>query len=181
MKSLHQNQTWELVKLPKWKRAIGNKWVYTKKQGSPNQSTPRYKVRLVAKGLVQKEGIDYNEVFFLVVKHTSIRILLALVAEYELELAQLDVKMAFLHGDLEEKIYMIQPCGFRVAGNENHVCMLIKSLYRLKQSPRQWYKKLINLYKGRNSPEVNTIIVFTLEDYQIELSSICYSMSTICL
>ncbi|KAH9718140.1 hypothetical protein KPL71_022099 [Citrus sinensis] len=122
MKSLHQNQTWELVELPKGKRAIGNKWVYTKKQGSPNQLTPRYKARLVAKGFAQKECIDYNEVFSPVVKHTSIRILLALVAEYELELAQLDVKTTFLHGDLEDEIYMIQPCGFRVAGKENHMC-----------------------------------------------------------
>ncbi|KAH9733971.1 hypothetical protein KPL71_017220 [Citrus sinensis] len=135
---LHQNQTRELVELPKGKRVIGNKWVYTKKQGSLNQSTPRYKARLVAKGFAQKEGIDYNKVFSPVVKHTSIRILLALVAEYELELAQLDVKTAFLHGDLEEEIYVIQPCGFRVAGKENHVCRLIKSLYGLKQSPRQW-------------------------------------------
>ncbi|KAH9671777.1 retrovirus-related pol polyprotein from transposon TNT 1-94-like protein [Citrus sinensis] len=132
MKSLHQNQTWELVKLSKGKRAIGNKWVYTKKQGSPNQTTPRYKARLVAKRFAQKKGIDYNEVFSPVVKHTSIRILLALVAEYELELAQLDVKTAFLHGDLEDEIYMIQPCGFRVAGKENRVCRLSKSLYGLK-------------------------------------------------
>ncbi|KAH9672465.1 hypothetical protein KPL70_017737 [Citrus sinensis] len=116
-----EEETWELVKSPKGKRAIGNKWVYTKKQGSPNQTTPRYKARLVAKDFAQKEGIDYNEVFSSVVKHTCIRILLALVAEYELELAQLDVKTAFLHGDLEEEIYMIQPCGFRVAGKENHV------------------------------------------------------------
>ncbi|KAH9665312.1 hypothetical protein KPL70_020298 [Citrus sinensis] len=149
MKSLNQNQTWELVKLPKGKRAIGNKWVYTKKQGSSNQTTPRYKARLVAKGFAQKEGIDYNEVFSPVVKHTSIRILLALVAEYELELAQLDVKTAFLHGDLEEEIYMIQPCGFKVAGNENHVCRLIKSLYGLKQSPRQWYKRFDQFIQGQ--------------------------------
>ncbi|KAH9669164.1 Integrase catalytic domain-containing protein [Citrus sinensis] len=108
IKSLHQNQTWELVKLPKEKKAIGNKWVYAKKQGSLNQSTPRYKVRLVAKGFAQKEGIDYNEVFSPIVKHTSIHILLALVAKYELELAQLDVKTMFLHGDLEEEIYMTQ-------------------------------------------------------------------------
>ncbi|KAH9733925.1 retrovirus-related pol polyprotein from transposon TNT 1-94-like protein [Citrus sinensis] len=82
-----EEETWELIKLPKGKKAIGNKWVYTK-----------------------------------IVKHTSIRILLALVAEYELEFTQLDVKTAFLHGDLEEEIYMIQPCGFRVAGKENNVC-----------------------------------------------------------
>ncbi|KAH9726184.1 hypothetical protein KPL70_008163 [Citrus sinensis] len=149
MKSLHQNQTWELVKLPKGKRAIGNKWVYTKKQGSSNQTTHRYKARLVAKGFAQKEGIDYNEVFSPVVKHTSIRILLALVAEYEFELAQLDVKTTFLHGDLEEEIYMIQPCGFKVAGNENHVCRLIKSLYGLKQSPRQWYKRFDQFIQGQ--------------------------------
>ncbi|KAH9666242.1 Integrase catalytic domain-containing protein [Citrus sinensis] len=149
MKSLHQNQTWELVKLPKGKRAIGNKWVYTKKQGSPYQTTPRYKTRLVAKGFAQKEGIDYNEVFSPVVKHTSIRILLALVAEYELELAQLDVKTTFLHGDLEEEIYMIQPCGFRVVGKENHVWRLIKSLYGLKQSPRQWYKRFDQFIQGQ--------------------------------
>ncbi|KAH9718108.1 hypothetical protein KPL71_022089 [Citrus sinensis] len=141
MKSLHPNQTWKLIKLPNGKMTIGNKWVYTKKQGSPNQTTPRYKARLVAKGFAQKEGIDYNEVFSPVVKHTSIRILLALVAEYELELAQLDVKTAFLHRDLEEEIYMIQPCGFRVAGKENRVCRLIKSLYGLKKTPRQWYKR----------------------------------------
>ena len=103
----------------------------------------------MAKGFAQKKGIDYNEVFSLVVKHTSIHILLALVAEYELELAQLDVKTTFLHGDLEEEIYMIQPCGFRVAGKENHVCKLIKSLYGLKQSPRQWYKRFDQFIQGQ--------------------------------
>ena len=103
--------------------------VYTKKQGSPNQTTLRYKARLIAKGFTQKEGIDYKKVFSPVIKHTSICILLALVAKYKLELAQLDVKMAFLHGDLEEEIYMTQPCGFKVAGKENRVCRLSKSLY----------------------------------------------------
>ena len=86
----------------------------------------------MAKGFAQKECIDYNEVFSPVVKHSSIRILLALVTEYELELAQLDVKTTFLHGYLEEEIYMIQSCGFKVAGNENRVCRLSKSLYGLK-------------------------------------------------
>ena len=139
--SLHKNQTWELVQLPKGKKAIGCKWVYTKKEGIPGRDNIRFKARLVAKGYAQKEGIDYNEVFSPVVKHASIRILLALVAQFDLELAQLDVKTAFLHGDLEEEIYMSQPDGFKIAGKENWACKLNKSLYGLKQSPRQWYKR----------------------------------------
>ncbi|GMP51093.1 hypothetical protein CsSME_00017460 [Camellia sinensis var. sinensis] len=139
--SLHKNQTWELVQLPKGKKAIGCKWVYTKKEGILGRDNIRFKARLVAKGYAQKEGIDYNEVFSPVVKHTSIRIVLALVAQFDLELAQLDVKAAFLHGDLEEEIYMSQPDGFKIAGKENWACKLNKSLYGLKQSPRQWYKR----------------------------------------
>ena len=92
---------------------------------------------MVAKGYAQKEGVDYNEVFSPVVKHSSIRILLALVAQLNLELAQLDVKTAFFYGNLEEEIYMSQPDGFKIAGKENWVCKLNKSLYGLKQSPRQ--------------------------------------------
>ena len=103
MKSLYKNNTWELTKLPKGKKAIGCKWVFAKKQGSLQEEAVRYKARLVAKGYAQREGIDYNEVFSPVVKHSSIRILLALVAQNELELDQLDVKTAFLHGDLEEE------------------------------------------------------------------------------
>jgi hypothetical protein len=87
---------------------------------------------LVAKGYAQKEGVDYNKVFSLVVKHSSIRILLALVAQLNLELAQLDVKNAFLHGHLKEKIYMSQPDGFKAIGKETWVCKLNKSLYGLK-------------------------------------------------
>lgn len=82
----------------------------------------------------------FNEVFSPVVKHSSIRVLLAMVALFDLELEQLDVKTAFLHGELEERIYMHQPEGFIVQGKEDHVCLLKKSLYGLKQSPRQWYK-----------------------------------------
>ena len=89
--------------------------------------------RLVAKGFAQREGIDYNEVFSPVVKHSSIRILLALL---NLELAQLDVKTAFLHGNLKEEIYMTQPEGYNVDGKEDWVCKLSKSLYGLKQSLR---------------------------------------------
>jgi hypothetical protein len=141
VESLHKNETWELVKLPKGKRAIGCKWVYRKKEGVTEKDGYRYKARLVAKGYSQKEGVDYNEVFSPVVRHTSIRVLLAMVARFNLELEQLDVKTAFLHGNLEEQIYMEQPEGFRELGKEGYVCKLKKSLYGLKQSPRQWYKR----------------------------------------
>jgi hypothetical protein len=141
MQSLYKNQTWKVVQLPKGKKAIGCKWLYTKKKGPAEQDGVRFKARLVAKGYAQKEGIDYNEVFSLVVKYSSIRVLLALVAQFDLELVQLDVKTAFLHRDLEEDIYMTQPDGFKVAGKENLVCKLNRSLYGLKQSPRQWYKR----------------------------------------
>ncbi|KAH9659027.1 hypothetical protein KPL70_023708 [Citrus sinensis] len=147
MQSLHKNETWELVTLPKEKKAIGCKWVYAKKEGFPRKNEIRYKARLVAKGYAQKEGIDYNEVFSPVVKHSSIRILLAMVAQFDLELVQLDVKTAFLHGNLEEEIYMTQPDGHKVAGKENWVCKLTKSLYGLKQSPRQWYKRFDQFIK----------------------------------
>ena len=112
--------------------------MYTKKEEANGKV--RFKARLVAKGYAQREGIDYNEVFSPVVKHSSIRILLGLVAQYDLELVQLDVKTAFLHGDLEEEIFMQQPSGFKESG-DGRACKLKKSLYGLKQSPRQWYKR----------------------------------------
>ena len=100
----------------------------------------RFKARLVVKGFTQREGIDFNELFSPVLKHNFIWALLALVTFHDYELVQLDVKTAFLHGELEEEIYMSQPEGFKVLGREDQVCQLKKSLYGLKQSPRQWYK-----------------------------------------
>ena len=140
IQSLEKNQTWELVKLPKGEKAIDCKWIFKRKEGATPQDF-RYKARLVAKGYSQREGIDYKEVFSLVVKHSSICVLLAFVVSQNLELEQLDVKTAFLHGDLEEQIYMQQPPGFEVPNKEDHVCLLKRSLYGLKQSPRQWYRK----------------------------------------
>ena len=116
MQSLVKNHTWKLARLPKGKKAIGCKWVYAQKEGFPMKNDVRYKARLVAKGYAQKEGIDYNEVFSPVVKHSSLRILLALVAQFDMELVQMDVKTTFLHGDLEEEIYITHPDGFKVAG-----------------------------------------------------------------
>ena len=138
--SLHENHTYELVKLPKGKRALKNKWVYRLKT-QEHSSQPKYKARLVVKGFSQKKGIDFEEIFSPVVKMSSIRVVLGIAASLNLEIEQLDVKTAFLHGDLEEEIYMEQPEGFKESGKENLVCRLKKSLYGLKQAPRQWYKK----------------------------------------
>jgi transposase InsO family protein len=140
MESLDKNQTWELVKRPKGRKIVTCKWIFKKKEENSGEGV-RYKARLVARGFTQKEGVDYNEIFSPVVRHTSIRVLLAMVAQQDLELEQLDVKTAFLHGILEDDIYMTQPEGFQVPGKEEYVCKLKKSLYGLKQSPRQWYKK----------------------------------------
>jgi len=93
----------------------------------------------VAKGFTQVEGIDYNENFSPVVKHCYIRILMAIVNQFNLELEQMNVKTAFLHGDLEETIYMKQPEGF--VEDKSKVCLLKKSLYGLNQSHRQWYRR----------------------------------------
>ena len=108
----------------KGKKAFGYKWVFTKKQGSLGGDIVCYKARLVAKGYGEREDIDYNEVFSPVLKHLSIQILLALVAQYELKLDQLDVNIAFLHDDLDEKIFISQPIEFKTAGKENIVCKL---------------------------------------------------------
>ncbi|KAF5775409.1 putative RNA-directed DNA polymerase [Helianthus annuus] len=141
MSSLIKNKTWELVKKPKDQKVVACKWIYKIKEGIPGVENRRFKARLVAKGFTQKEGVDYTEIFSPVVKHTSIRILLAITAALDLELEQLDVKTAFLHGYLDEKIYMAQPLGFVEEGSEEKVCLLKRSLYGLKQSPRQWYKR----------------------------------------
>jgi ATP-binding cassette subfamily B (MDR/TAP) protein 1 len=98
-------------------------------------------VRLVVKGYAQKEEIDFNEIFSLVVRLTTIRVVLAMCAIFDLHLEQLDVKTAFLHRELEEEIYMLQPEGFAEIGKENLVCRLNKSLYGLKHAPRCWYKR----------------------------------------
>ncbi|KAE8686551.1 cytochrome P450 71A9-like [Hibiscus syriacus] len=141
MESLNHNRTWELVPLPEGKKPIGCKWVYKKKPVVTEKEGEKFKARLVAKGFSQQKGVDYDEIFSPVVRHTSIRAVLALVASWDLHLEQMDVKTAFLHGDLEEQIYMRQPEGFTQPGNEHLVCRLKKSLYGLKQSPRQWYKR----------------------------------------
>lgn len=156
IEALHKNKTWDLVQLPQRRKAIGNKWVYKIKRNG-NDQVERYRARLVVKGFAQKEGIDFNEIFSPVVRLTTIRVILAMCATFDLYLEQLDVKTAFLHGELEEEIYMLQPEGFEEQGKENLVCRLNKSLYGLKQAPRCWYKRfdsfIISLGYNRHSSD----------------------------
>ncbi|KAK0579188.1 hypothetical protein LWI29_022490 [Acer saccharum] len=141
MNSIEKNQTWTLVRKPEKQKVVACKWLYKINDSLEQNVSPRYKARLVAKGFTQREGIDYNEIFSPVVKYKTIRIILALVSYFDMELEKLDVKTAFLHGDLDETIYMSQPKGFESKSKPSHVCLLKKSLYGLKQAPRQWNKK----------------------------------------
>jgi ATP-binding cassette subfamily B (MDR/TAP) protein 1 len=107
MNSIRANETWDLVELPRNQKALPCRWVFRLKQ-VPDSSGPKYKVRIVAKGFRKEYGVDFDEVFSPVVKMTTLRFLLGVVALEDLELLQLDVKTAFLHGDLDEEIYMEQ-------------------------------------------------------------------------
>ncbi|KAH9678145.1 Integrase catalytic domain-containing protein [Citrus sinensis] len=129
MASMYHNGVWDLVELPDGCRPIGRKWV------------EKYKARLVVKGFSQREGIDYTETYSPVSTKDSFRIIMALVAHFNLELHQMDVKTTFLNGSLSEDVYMMQPDGFVETDRENMVCKLKRSIYGLKQASRQWYLK----------------------------------------
>ena len=141
MKSLMQNEVWDLVELPNGRSAVGCKWVFKKKSDAEGK-VERYKARLVAQGFAQRYGQDYDETFCPVVRFESVRTVIALAAKYGLKLHQMDITTAFLNGDLKESIYMKQPEGYAIKGKEKLVCKLKKSLYGLKQSPRCWNEAL---------------------------------------
>ena len=141
--SIHQAETWILEKPKVPVKPVKNRWVFTKKCDS-NGDVNRFKARLVAKGYTQRFGFDYNETFAPVVKFKSIRLLAALCAKLNLEAFQDDVPTAFLKGHLNETVWMEQPEGFESL-NPEELCLLKKTLYGLKQSPREWFQ-VIHLY-----------------------------------
>ena len=131
MEAIEKKSTWELVKPSKKCMAIGVKWIYKIKRNSTGEIT-RYKARLVAKGYSKKRGIDYDEVFSPVAIAESIQIVIAMAAQFKWNLQHLDVKSAFLNGEIEEEIYVNQPEGFIKKGKEDYVLKLKKALYGLK-------------------------------------------------
>ncbi|KAF5805700.1 putative RNA-directed DNA polymerase [Helianthus annuus] len=148
IKALEKNGTWTLEELPEGKRPTDSKWVYKTKFKSDGE-VERYKARLVAKGFTQMEGVDYHETFAPVAKLVTVRTLLAVATKKDWIIHQLDVNNAFLHGDLDEEVYMKIPKGFEKEG-ETRVCRLRKSLYGLKQASRNWYKRLTSFLLSLN-------------------------------
>ena len=172
MDSMKKNRVWKLVDLQQGRKAIGNKWVLKIKR-KMDGSIDKYKAQLVAKGYTQQEGIDFEETFSPVVRFNSIRLILAIVNSLDLELHQMDVKTAFLNGDLDEEIYMEQPLGFVEKGKENKVCKLERSIYGLKQSSRQWYLRFHNAvtsYDFQMIEEDHCVYIKRFEDDFVILS-----------
>lgn len=149
--TLRENNTWTLVEKPQDVKVLTNRWVFKTKINQKGE-VEKYKARLVARGHVQEHGVDYEEVFAPVARYETIRALLAAAVNEEMYVHQMDVISAYVQGELHDEVYMTQPEMFVERGNEDKVCRLLKPLYGLKQSGREWYKKL-NSYLVENGGE----------------------------
>ncbi|KXJ71784.1 hypothetical protein RP20_CCG019713 [Aedes albopictus] len=166
--ALINNNTWTLTELPKGRSAIKCKWVYKTKHDASGKMD-RYKARLVIKGYSQRKGVDYDETYSPVVRHSSLRYLFAMAAKYNLQVDQMDAITAFLQGDIEEEIYMEQPPCFVKPGGRQLVCRLNKALYGLKQSSRVWNTKLDAALKklGLHQSEFDPCLYYWIEDGKV--------------
>ena len=141
----------ELVDLPKGKELIRVKWVYKTKSNAKG-NIERHKAKLVVRGYKQQQGRDYEENFAPVARMETIREVLSIAAQHKWKFYQMDVKYAFLNGVLKEEVYVEQPPGYEIEGQEYKVCKLKKNLYGLKQAPRAWYNR-IDAYLTENGFE----------------------------
>ncbi|GJZ64767.1 zinc finger, CCHC-type containing protein [Tanacetum coccineum] len=159
--SIMENNTWVLSDLPPGCKPLGCKWIFKRKM-KVDGTIDKFKARLVIQGFRQKEGIDYFDTYAPVARITTIRLLLALAAIHNLVIHQMDVKTAFLNGDLDEEVYMKQPEGFVMPDNEHKVCKMVKSLYGLKQAPKHSDKcVIICLY-------VDDMLIFGIDQNQVD-------------
>jgi hypothetical protein len=141
MDAVEKNRTWELVDLPRGHRAITIKWVFKLKRDEVGVII-KNKARLVARGFLQREGIDFDDAFAPVARMESVRLLLALATQEGWRVHHMDIKSVFLNGDLKEEVYVHQPPGFAIPDKEDKVLCLRKTLYGLWQAPRAWNAKL---------------------------------------
>lgn len=170
--ALIKNNTWELVPKPENQPVVGCKWVYIIKLW-PDGSLDRYKARLVSQGYKQKYGIDYSETFAPVAKMTTVRTLITVAAVRNWDIYQMDVKNAFLNGDLSETVYMQPPPGYSTF--PNMVCKLQKALYELKQAPRAWFSILkAVLQKAGYSQSHNDYSLFISKTSQGTIFALIY-------
>ncbi|KAI0507536.1 hypothetical protein KFK09_013662 [Dendrobium nobile] len=172
--ALQKQGTWSLVPQPPNSSVLGCKWTYKTKMHADG-SIAKYKARLVAQGNHQEYGIDYYETFSLVAKLPTIRILLSIALHHNWKVQQLDVANAFLHGTMEETVYMKQPRGFEDTTNPDYVCHLHKAIYGLKQAPRQWYNTftstLVSMGFKHSSSDPSLLI---LHKQQIQVYMLIY-------
>ena len=145
LQCLQETKTWNLVERPSQKNVIPGKWVY-KVKTKADGSIEKYKARYVAKNFKQIEGIDYSETFAPTSKPETFLIILSLAAKENFTLRQMDVKLAYLHPEIKEEIYLEQPTGFEKldSSGKKLVCKLNKSIYGLKQAAKNWYEELAN-------------------------------------
>jgi hypothetical protein len=145
--SIMKNDIWEVVPRPEGKSMIGSKWIYKIKH-VVDGNVEKFKAMFAAKGFSQKEGVDYNETFAPIARYTLIKAMISIAAKMGWKIHQMDVKMTFLNGIIEEEVYIEQSEGFKVQGRDSHVCRLKRALYGLKQAPRAWYSRIDSYLQG---------------------------------
>lgn len=176
--ALIRNGVWRLVDRPKGHNVVKCKWVFKTKYD--NAGKDKFRARLVARGFSQKQGVDYDDTFSPVVRHSTMRVLFALANDSDMNIEHLDVETAFLNSDLKEHIFMEQPEGFNT--DKNKVCLLLKSIYGLKQASRMWNLKVHKLlskngfvqskcepcvYIKRDVNKCITIIALYVDDFYV--------------